>query len=133
MGTPEHGRGAQRRLSSKLRCSQSCSQDMMPKIQMEGSTRKSMVPLIERESKLPSARHQHHKIFGNEKCCFFQHYFNGQQITLEVNTVCVLSKICILTLYLLIQVACGCCRTLTRKSHLKSGFLLPLDVIFSFL
>lgn len=105
----------------------------MPEIQMENNTRKIMMCFIEREAKLPSAYHQHNEIFGNEKFSFLQHCFDEQKITLEVNKAYVFSKICILTLYLLIQVACGCCRTLMRKFHLKFGFLLPLDIIFPFL
>lgn len=81
ISTPEHGSRQQRRLPSKLRLSHSCSWDVLPKVSA-GRQYQKISCLIQRESLLLSVHHQYNEVFGNDKCCFFQHYFDGQKIIL---------------------------------------------------
>lgn len=81
MGTPEHGRGLQR-LRSKLWPSWTCAWGVLPKVQLQGSTRRRLYVWFKGNPCCFRPIINIMKSLGMIKCCFFQHYFDGQKIIL---------------------------------------------------
>lgn len=81
MGTPEHGRGLQR-LRSKLWPGWTCAWGVLPKVQLQGSTRRRLYVWFKGNPCCFRPIINIMKSLGMIKCCFFQHYFDGQKIIL---------------------------------------------------